>query len=133
MFFLKIARQNLPAENFLFCTDDKHIADIRAEGHINAIARMAVRAGIHPVSAVRMATINTCRTYGIRRLGAIAPGYVADMVVFRDLKDFEVVVRICAGRRTFHAGFAEGRSLSAFHQKNGPAGPPPGGSVCHKG
>ncbi len=94
----KIARSDLPVENFLFCTDDKHIADIQAEGHINAIARMAVRAGIDPVSAVRMATINPCRTYGIRRRGAIAPGYIADMVVFRDLADFEVLSVYVGGK-----------------------------------
>ncbi len=88
--FARIARDKLPTDNLMFCTDDKHIEDIRREGHINYNARMAVAAGIPPVEAVKMATCNAARAYGIRNLGAIAPGYKADMVLFEDLKDFRV-------------------------------------------
>ena len=86
----RIVRENLPTENLLFCTDDKHIEDIRREGHINCNARVAVEAGISPVEAVKMATWNTARAYNLRNLGAIAPGYKADMVLFEDLKNFRV-------------------------------------------
>ncbi len=86
----RIVRENLPTENLLFCTDDKHIEDIRREGHINCNARVAVEAGISPVEAVKMATWNTARAYNLRNLGAIAPGYKADMVLFEDLKSFRV-------------------------------------------
>ena len=78
------------AEDMMFCTDDKHIEDIRREGHINANARMAVAAGIDPIDAIKMASYNAARAYGIRGVGAIAPGYKADMVLLEDLKDFKV-------------------------------------------
>ena len=86
----RIAKERLPTRNMMFCTDDKHIEDIRREGHINANARMAVAAGIDPIDAVKMASYNAARAYGIRGVGAIAPGYKADMVLLEDLKDFKV-------------------------------------------
>lgn len=86
----RIAKEKLPTRNMMFCTDDKHIEDIRREGHINANARMAVAAGIDPIDAVKMASYNAARAYGIRDVGAIAPGYKADMVLLEDLKDFKV-------------------------------------------
>lgn len=86
----RIAEEKLPTRNMMFCTDDKHIEDIRREGHINANARMAVAAGIDPIDAIKMASYNAARAYGIRGVGAIAPGYKADMVLLEDLKDFRV-------------------------------------------
>ena len=86
----RIAKEKLPTRNMMFCTDDKHIEDIRREGHINANARMAVAAGIDPIDAIKMASYNAARAYGIRGVGAIAPGYKADMVLLEDLKDFKV-------------------------------------------
>ncbi len=85
----RIAEEKLPTRNMMFCTDDKHIEDIRREGHINANARMAVAAGIDPIEAIKMASYNAARAYGIRGVGAIAPGYKADMVLLEDLKDFK--------------------------------------------
>ena len=86
----RIAEEKLPTRNMMFCTDDKHIEDIRREGHINANARMAVAAGLDPIDAIKMASYNAARAYGIRGVGAIAPGYKADMVLLEDLKDFKV-------------------------------------------
>lgn len=86
----RIAEEKLPTRNMMFCTDDKHIEDIRREGHINANARMAVAAGIDPIDAIKMASYNAARAYGIRGVGAIAPGYKADMVLLEDLNDFKV-------------------------------------------
>ncbi len=87
----KIVKAGLPTDNMFFCTDDKHLENIRAEGHINCIAALAVRCGIKPVEAVRMASYNAARAYGLRNIGAIAPGYKGDMVLFEDLKDFKVL------------------------------------------
>ena len=87
----EIVRRGLPTDNMMFCTDDKHIENIREEGHINCIARLAVKCGVDPVQAVKMASYNAARAYGLKNIGAIAPGYKGDMVLFKDLKDFEVV------------------------------------------
>lgn len=87
----KIVENHLPTDNMMFCTDDKHLENIRVEGHINHIAKMAVACGMEPVEAVRMASYNAARAYGLKNVGAIAPGYKGDMVLFEDLKDFKAL------------------------------------------
>lgn len=72
-----------------FCTDDKHPGDILAEGHIDYIVRKAIQKGVNPIIAIKLATINTARHYGLRSMGAIAPGYKADMVIVDSLEDFK--------------------------------------------
>ena len=75
----------------LFCTDDRQPADILERGHINGILRLAVENGLDPVDAVRMATLNAAECYGLRDRGAIAPGLRADLVLVKDLKEFDVL------------------------------------------
>ena len=87
----QIVANRLPTDNMMFCTDDKHLENIRSEGHINCIAALAVKCGVPPVEAVRMASYNAARAYGLRNIGAIAPGYKGDMVLFADLKDFRAL------------------------------------------
>lgn len=86
----RIAENKLPTENMMFCSDDKHIETIMREGHMNQNARLAVACGIDPIEAVKMASYNAARAYGLRNIGAIAPGYRAEMVLFDNLKDFNV-------------------------------------------
>ncbi len=94
----EITRRSLPLENLLLCTDDKHTGDILREGHINHIARLAAGAGIPAVEAVKMATINAARAYGLRGKGAVAPGYDADFVLFSDLEAFEPMAVFLRGQ-----------------------------------
>ncbi|MBR0444821.1 MAG: adenine deaminase [Clostridia bacterium] len=93
----KIAENHLPTRRMMFCTDDKHLENIRSEGHINYIVRRAVANGIPPMQAIQMATINAANTYSLKGYGAIAPGYRADMVLFDNLKDFNPVTVITGG------------------------------------
>lgn len=94
----QIAQNNLPTRRMSFCTDDKHLADIREEGHINYIVRRAVANGIPAIKAIQMATINTAEAYGIRHYGAVAPGYRADLVLFDNLTDFNPQFVITDGK-----------------------------------
>lgn len=84
-----------------FCslsTDDKQPDDLHKEGHIDYSIRKAVRAGLDPVLALQMATINTARHYGLNDLGAVAPGYLADLVTFADLDDLHVTRTFAGGK-----------------------------------
>lgn len=74
----------------MFVTDDRHPNDILEQGHMNYMIKMAVAEGLPPVTAIRLATINTAEYFGLRRLGAIAPGRTADMVVFDDFQHFTI-------------------------------------------
>ncbi len=95
--FRRIAYEGLPTDHIAFCTDDKHLEDIRRNGHINCIVRRAVAAGIDPVQAVRMGTYNAARMYGLDGVGAIAPGYRADIVVLSNLESFEPKLVLVGG------------------------------------
>jgi len=72
------------------CTDDKNPEDILREGHIDFSIRKAIKLGVDPITAIQMATINTAECYYLRDIGAIAPGYDADLIVIDDLKAFNV-------------------------------------------
>jgi adenine deaminase len=71
----------------LLVTDDRHPNDILEEGHIDFLVRTAVKKGMPPLSAIRMATLNAAEYFRIERTGAIAPGYFADLVAFDSLTD----------------------------------------------
>lgn len=68
-----------------FATDDTESDDILKRGHENYIAEKAIRAGLDPVDAIKTATINAAREAGIKGIGAVAPGYTADVLLFEDL------------------------------------------------
>ncbi|HXI84954.1 MAG TPA: adenine deaminase [Verrucomicrobiae bacterium] len=74
------------ADRFFFCTDDRTPADLMDRGHIDSMVRMAIKAGLDPALAVRLATINAARYFGLPKVGAIAPGWFADLNILTDLK-----------------------------------------------
>ena len=75
----------------MMCTDDKHLDDIRREGHIIHNVRMAIALGFSPIEAVTMATYNTAEQYGLRDRGAIAAGRRADLLLVSYLETMHVV------------------------------------------
>ena len=81
-----------------FCTDDRDPEDIAENGHINGMVREAVAAGIAPEDAVVLATINPATWHRLWHLGAIAPGYQADLLLLPDLERFEPELTLKAGR-----------------------------------
>ena len=76
--------------NFTLCTDDREPKDILQKGHLNDCVRVAVKAGLEPIEAIRAVTLNAAQAYHLEKLGGIAPGYFADMVVFDNLEDYNV-------------------------------------------
>ena len=76
--------------NLTLCTDDKEADEILEYGHMNSVVRTAIEAGMHPMDAIRSATLNSSRELGITNLGAIAPGFVADLVILDNLEEMKV-------------------------------------------
>lgn len=85
-----IVKDNASTERYCFCTDDKHISSIKREGHISYNIRKAISLGLKPEKAYKMASYNPAQCYGLRELGAVAPGYQADLVVLKDAQSVDV-------------------------------------------
>ncbi|HVV00964.1 MAG TPA: adenine deaminase C-terminal domain-containing protein, partial [Verrucomicrobiae bacterium] len=64
--------------------------DLASEGHIDHCVRKAIEAGVPPVTAVQMGSINTARHYRLKNFGAVAPRFWADFIVCDDLREFRV-------------------------------------------
>jgi len=88
----------------LMVCDDRHPHDLAREGHLNELVRMAVSLGLDPMSALRLVTLNPARRFMLKRRGAVAPGWVADLVVLEDLKNFRVRQVFQAGRLVAREG-----------------------------
>ena len=91
--------------SFMFCTDDKHPADIVREGHIDHNVRRAVELGMDPVRAIQLATINIARHFRLDHLlGSVAPGRLADIVILDSLERFGVRTVIFGGEPVYVDG-----------------------------
>jgi len=82
----------------LFVVDDRSCRDLLRDGDIDAVVRKAILRGLDPVRAIQMATINTAEYFKLDRLGAIAPGYRANLIVIDDLSRFNIGMVFYQGR-----------------------------------
>ena len=86
----------LPAVNncnlarFMFATDDRNPGDLYQDGHMNFLIKKAVHSGMTSIRAIKLATINTANALRLDNVGAIVPGYKADLVILDNLNDFNV-------------------------------------------
>jgi adenine deaminase len=86
---LPLVKQLHPPRVF-FVTDDRDPQDLTTRGHIDSMVRHAIELGLDPVEAVRLASYNTAQYFRLHDRGAVAPGFVADLVVLDDLNTFQV-------------------------------------------
>ena len=84
-------------DHLCLCTDDREADDILHVGHMNDVVRSAIRSGMDPVTAIKSATFNTAREIHIENLGAIAPGYAADMLLVDSLEELRPAYVIFGG------------------------------------
>ena len=75
---------------FSFCTDDKHLDELVTEGTIDHAVRLAIKNGLDPLIAIQMSTINNANCHRIENKGAVAPGYIADLLVVDNLHDLTI-------------------------------------------
>jgi adenine deaminase len=94
--------QEFGTNRIAFCTDDRDPEDIADNGHINGMVREAVASGIAPEDAIVLASLNPATWHRLWHLGAIAPGYQADVLVLPDLERFDPELVLKAGRTVDH-------------------------------
>jgi adenine deaminase len=102
------------SSRFMFASDDRSPLDLVQEGHMDHILREAVRAGLDPLLAIRLATLNVAEHYHLEQRGAIAPGKRANLVLLKDLRKFEAQLVLygggvvaAEGRPRFTSGLSE--------------------------
>ena len=99
-----LLNKGINLDKCLFCTDDKHLEDIRSEGHISYNIKKAISCGLDPIEAICMSTINASRCYKLKRLGAVAPGYSADLLMLNDLRNFDIEKVLYRGQVVVDSG-----------------------------
>ncbi len=90
----------------LFVVDDRSCADLLRDGDIDAVVRRAIRRGLEPVRAIQMATINAAERFRLDGVGAIAPGYLANLIALDDLSDLKINMVFYRGRLVAREGKA---------------------------
>jgi adenine deaminase len=88
----------------LLVVDDRSCADLLRDGDIDAVVRKAIGLGLEPVRAIQLATLNAAEYFGLKRLGAIAPGYTANLIVVGSLSRFKVEMVFYHGRLVAEQG-----------------------------
>jgi adenine deaminase len=99
-----------------FCTDDRHPGDLLDQGSVDHCVRAAIRSGMGPVTAIRMATLNTAEWFRMHDRGGIRPGNRADLIVFDDPQSFEVRLVVRGGQVV-----AENGKMLPFEQPERPS------------
>ncbi|MBI4767559.1 MAG: adenine deaminase [Deltaproteobacteria bacterium] len=118
------------ARRCLLVTDDRPPEQLAKEGHLNAVLKQAVNLGLDPIRAIQLVTLNTAEYFGLGHLGAVAPGYQADIAVLNSLSDLTVDSVFKKGKLVAEQGRFLGKrsrpvgskSLSGMNIKNLQAG-----------
>src|SRR6266581_4643552 len=82
--------EELHPPRVFFVTDDRDPQDLTTRGHIDSMVRRAIELGLDPVEALRLASYNTAQYFRLYDRGAVAPNFIADLVVLDDLNTFKV-------------------------------------------
>ncbi len=99
----------------MFVVDDRSCVDLLRDGDIDVVVRKAIRQGLDPVRAIQLATINPAEYFRLDRLGAVAPGYMANLIVLRDLRRLQIDMVFYRG----HLVAREGKPLFPWPQPTG--------------
>jgi len=96
-------------------SDDRDVIDLEENGHMDHLVRTAISFGLPPIRAIQMASINTARYFGLKNMGAIAPGFRADFILLDDLKSFRISDVFLDGKRinlNYSGGHGDGINSS---------------------
>jgi adenine deaminase len=80
-------------------SDDRDPIDLKENGHLDYLVRTAISFGLPPIRAIQMASINTARYFGLKNIGAVAPGFTADFILLDDLESFRISEVFLGGKR----------------------------------
>jgi adenine deaminase len=100
-----VTEEGLDPRHFMLVTDDSHSGTLVNDGHMDRAVRRAIEVGVEPLTAIQMATLNTAEHFGVARdMGQIAPGRFADILLVKDLGNFEPTSVMAKGTLVAEAG-----------------------------
>ena len=100
-----ITERGIDPRSVVLCTDDRNAGTLVDDGHMDDVVRIAIRAGVEPVTAIQMATLNTAEHFGVAKdVGSIAPGRFADILIVSDLEALAIDRVIAAGETVARDG-----------------------------
>ena len=104
----KLKELEIDPRNLLVATDDRNPVDLQEKGHLDHSYRLMIELGINPLEAIQMLTLNTATHLGLQdKIGGIAPGKNADLIVVNNLQEFEVSLTIAKGRILYENGLLQ--------------------------
>ncbi|MBN1535337.1 MAG: adenine deaminase [Anaerolineales bacterium] len=94
-----VTELGMDTRHFILCTDDSHCETLVNDGHVNRAVKRAIAQGASPMQAIQMATINTAEHFGVsRKVGMIAPGRFADILILDNLSEIKIDTVIAKGK-----------------------------------
>jgi adenine deaminase len=105
------------SSQFAIVSDDREIKTLLKEGHLDDSLRKAISFGLDPIDALKLVTINPAKFYNLKNKGAVAPGYFADIVILKDLKNFEPTFVLHRGKVVAKDGVLL-QKIAPFEDKN---------------
>ncbi len=101
----ELKEMEIDTRNIMIASDDRNPVDLLEKGHLDYSFRLAVNAGMNPMTVLQMLTINPATHLGMdNEIGSIAPGKVADLIIVDNLKDFNLITTIVEGQILFEEG-----------------------------
>ena len=92
------------SQRCMLVSDDKSPSDLLHKGHLNTLLKKVVAQGLDPIIALQMVTINPATYFGLRQIGAIAPGFIANIAILDDLKSFNAHMVFHQGKLVAQGG-----------------------------
>lgn len=99
-----VTEEGLDSRQLILATDDMLAEDLVRYGHMNEIIRRTIAQGVEPVQAIQMATVNPAAYFGLRDVGVLAPGKLADIAVIEDLYEMRVMAVFLEGKLAVNGG-----------------------------
>ncbi|MDD2480893.1 MAG: adenine deaminase [Lutispora sp.] len=93
-----LTEEGLDSRRLILATDDMLSDDLEEQGHMNEIIRRTIAQGVKPEEAIQMATINPADYFGLKDVGVLAPGKIADIVVIEDIVQMKIAAVFIKGR-----------------------------------
>jgi adenine deaminase len=103
--FSELKFEDIDTRNIIMASDDRNPIDLKDKGHLDYTYKLMIKSGVEPLAAIQMLTLNPATHLGLNdKIGGLAPGKLADLIIVDNLENFEVKTVIASGKIIFNQG-----------------------------